>query len=442
MRSTLPRPEPTMRYLFASLLLCMILVPAAAVLYAREVLPPAQPPAQPLQIRIDEPARDIAQDTAAPDAAKDPTVQSAAPASGPSKQLSRSGYDITPLPRAAVAELAKKLSPEAYRITQNAGTEPAFCGTLLDNKKDGTYCCVVCGLPLFASKHKFNSGTGWPSFFAPFDMAHVAAKEDSSHGMQRVEILCARCTAHLGHVFDDGPQPTGLRFCLNGAALTFVEKGTELPAESQPVKTAVAYFGGGCFWGVEHYFQQAPGVVTATSGYMQGSQDNPTYDDICKQDEIPASQRPAGYKPHVEAVKVVYDPTVISYRQLLEGFFQMIDPTTLNRQGPDFGTQYRSGLYTVDAAQEADAKAFTAGLAAKNLFGTRKIVTEIETAKTFYPAEPYHQDYLERNPTRGCALSKPWWVTKKAPTEPWPAPAAAAPAPAAAATTTAPASAG
>jgi methionine-S-sulfoxide reductase len=135
-------------------------------------------------------------------------------------------------------------------------------------------------------------------------------------------------------------------------------------------------------------------------------------------------------------VKVVYDPTVISYRQLLEGFFEMVDPTTLNRQGPDYGTQYRSGLYTVDAAQEADAKAYVAALGAKNLFGARRIVTEIEAAKTFYPAEAYHQDYLERNPTRGCSLSKPWWTNKKAPTEPWPSAAAA---PTAAAT---PASAG
>ena len=103
----------------------------------------------------------------------------------------------------------------------------------------------------------------------------------------------------------------------------------------------------------------------------------------------------------------------------------MIDPTTPNRQGPDFGTQYRSGLYTVDPSQEADAKAFVATLAAKNLFGTRKIVTEIEPAAEFFVAEPYHQDYLERNPTRGCALSKPWWTLKKDPTEAWPAAAPA-----------------
>jgi peptide methionine sulfoxide reductase msrA/msrB len=202
---------------------------------------------------------------------------------------------------------------------------------------------------------------------------------------------------------------------LNGAALVFHEKGAPLPPESQPVKTETAYFAGGCFWGIEHYFQLAPGVITAESGYMQGSSENPTYKEICSQDDAPASSRPAGYKGHAEAVKVVYDPTKITYAQLLEGFFEMHDPTQLNRQGPDYGTQYRSGIYTVNAEQEKEAKTFVAGLAAKSLFNGRKVVTEIEPAKTFYTAETYHQDYLEKNPTRGCHIGKPWWLTKKAP---------------------------
>ena len=206
-----------MRYLFAFLLLCMFLIPATAVLYARSVLPANAAPVEPLPIWSPRP--NTAPQESAAEAAKETAVQTAASPAIPNKQLSRSGHDITPLARETVAELAKKLSPEAYRITQNAGTEPAFCGTLLDNKKDGTYCCVVCGLPLFSSSHKFNSGTGWPSFFAPFDVAHVGAKEDNAHGMQRVEIVCARCSAHLGHVFDDGPRPTGLRFCLNGVPI-------------------------------------------------------------------------------------------------------------------------------------------------------------------------------------------------------------------------------
>ena len=332
----------------------------------------------------------------------------------PTRKLSRSGFDITPLSRAKVEELAKKLDPEAYRITQKSGTEPAFCGTLLDNKKEGVYCCVVCGLPLFSSAHKFNSGTGWPSFFQPFDIAHVAGKQDNSHGMQRVEINCERCDAHLGHVFDDGPRPTGLRFCLNGAALKFYGKDEARPAESTPIPAETAYFAGGCFWGIEHYFQQAPGVVTVESGYMQGSTDNPTYKEVCNQDDIPASKRPEGFKGHAEVVKVVFDPNTISYRDLLRGFFEMHDPTQLNRQGPDYGTQYRSGLYTASDAQTSAAKAFVAELAAKSLFAGRKIVTEIEPAKTFYSAEAYHQDYLEKNPDRGCHIGKPWWLEKAA----------------------------
>src|SRR5690606_916433 len=130
-------------------------------------------------------------------------------------KYSASGYDITPLPREQVEQLASTLDPETYRITQKAGTEPAFCGNLLDNKKDGVYVCVVCGLPLFASEHKFHSGTGWPSFYREFDPEHVSRQIDRSHGMVRTEITCARCGSHLGPVFPDCPPPTGARLCRN-----------------------------------------------------------------------------------------------------------------------------------------------------------------------------------------------------------------------------------
>jgi peptide-methionine (R)-S-oxide reductase len=127
------------------------------------------------------------------------------------------------------AEWRKLLTPEEYAIARGQGTEPAFCGTLLDNHREGIYHCVCCGLPLFASDSKFNSGTGWPSFFQPVAKENVLTRVDNSYGMRREEILCARCGAHLGHVFDDGPPPTGLRFCLNSASLTFVDKGKEVP---------------------------------------------------------------------------------------------------------------------------------------------------------------------------------------------------------------------
>jgi peptide-methionine (R)-S-oxide reductase len=145
---------------------------------------------------------------------------------------SRTGFDLTPLAADRIAALAKDLTAEEREVILHHGTERAGCGVFLDNKKTGTYTCRLCALPLFASNAKFESGTGWPSFFQPFDREHIAEIEDRSYGMRRVEIRCKRCDAHLGHVFDDGPKPTGQRYCLNSISLQFVDDGQPLPLRS------------------------------------------------------------------------------------------------------------------------------------------------------------------------------------------------------------------
>lgn len=300
-------------------------------------------------------------------------------------KYSKSGHDITRLSGAKIEALAKGLTKEEAEVILAKGTERAFCGNLVDNKKEGVYVCRLCSLPLFSSAAKFDSGTGWPSFFQPVDAAHVGEIADRSYGMVRTEIVCARCGGHLGHVFDDGPPPTGRRHCLNSVSLTFHEKGAPLPAAAAPVKLDTAYFAGGCFWGVEDRFQQIPGVVDAVSGYMGGRVANPTYKQVCTTDT-----------GHAETVKVTFDPARVSYGELLEWFFRFHDPSQVNRQGPDVGPQYRSAVFANDAAQLDAAKAFIEakkGTPRFRAYGIATQVVAVAEAGAFWPAEEYHQDY-------------------------------------------------
>ena len=307
-------------------------------------------------------------------------------------KYSKSGYDLTPLSKEDLEKITASLTPEQARITLHGGTEPAFCGTLTDNKEPGIYVSVVGGLPLFRSTTKFDSKSGWPSFFEPFDLEHIVEREDRSLGTVRTEILDARSGAHLGHVFNDGPPPTGKRYCVNSAAFRFIPDGQPLPPESRPVDGETAYFAGGCFWGIEDRFANIPGVIDAVSGYQGGQLENPTYEQVC-----------GGATGHAETVRVTFDPARVMYRDLLSAFFDVHDPTTLDRQGPDVGHQYRSAIFTTSDTQKQAAQAMIRELEESAAFKGRAVVTEVEEAGPFYPAEEYHQDYNAKH-GRSCRL--------------------------------------
>jgi peptide methionine sulfoxide reductase msrA/msrB len=271
------------------------------------------------------------------------------------------------------------LTPEQYRILRQSGTERAFSGKYKMFFEKGMYTCAACGTALFNSNEKFDHGCGWPSFSAALDNGSVEFHADNSMLMARTEVRCAACGSHLGHVFDDGPAPTGDRFCINSVALDFKSaKSENLPKE------AIATFAAGCFWGVENKFQQIEGVLSTRVGYTGGDVKNPTYQLVC-----------SGKTGHAESIEVTFDPSVVSYQELLELFFSLHDPTQVNRQGPDVGTQYRSVIFYHLQSQKEEAESFVKDIENSKRF-RRLVATKIAPTEIFYQAEDYHQDYYEK----------------------------------------------
>ena len=251
------------------------------------------------------------------------------------------------------------------------GTERAFSGKYYDNYKAGLYLCRQCNAPLYRADDKFKSGCGWPSFD---DELPGAVKQLKDADGRRIEILCSKCGAHLGHLFPGEKfTPKNSRHCVNSISMRFVD--------AKSAQYGRVIFGGGCFWGVDYYLQQQPGVIVTTVGYSGGKTAYPTYHEVC-----------SGKTGHIEAVEVIFDPQLTNFTKLAKYFFTIHNPTQLKRQGPDVGEQYSSVIFYANEFQRKAAETIIAELKKQGI----KVVTKVTAFTRFWPAEAYHQNYYRK----------------------------------------------
>ncbi len=296
-----------------------------------------------------------------------------------------------------------ELTPAERRVIIDKGTEVPHTGAYDAHWEEGTYICKRCDAPLYRSKDKFDAHCGWPSF--DDEIPGAVTRTTDTDGM-RTEITCTSCGAHLGHVFlGEGFTPKNTRHCVNSISMNFVPAGAPLPSGPMASKhqeqsdTEKAYLAGGCFWGVEHFIEELDGVISVRSGYMGGHLPDPTYQQVC-----------TGRTGHAETVEVLFDPEKVTFEKIARTFFEIHDPTQLDRQGPDHGTQYRSAVFYTSPGQKAVTERLIRILEENGY----DVVTEVEEAGAFWPAEQYHQDYYQK--TGGTPYCHGY--TKRFPDEP------------------------
>jgi peptide methionine sulfoxide reductase msrA/msrB len=270
------------------------------------------------------------------------------------------------------------LSKEQYAILRQKETERPFSGKLLYNNKKGIYTCAGCGSELFSSDMKFDAHCGWPSFDNEISGNKIKKIEDRSHGMIRTEIVCSACNGHLGHLFDDGPNQSGKRYCVNSLSLNFKENIQKTPYDTITL-------GGGCYWCVEAVYEKLDGVIDVVSGFSGGSVANPTYQEVCMEKT-----------GHAEVVQIVFDPSKTSATEILQVFFTVHDPTTYHRQGADIGAQYRSVIFYHNPQQYKIARDLVDEFNKKKVYDN-PVLTEIEPFRVFYAADEEHQNYYMNN---------------------------------------------